>query len=260
MCYQERYQIIFPLLFLEFNTLSGKFISVLGENIKVKALFSYLPSVWRKQATACLLYYAHTWLVKLFVIIYILLRLNILWLLFSDKNSTSNMKIDTLTFLSCILTQHSPTVFHPHISVLLPVSVWIFDKEIGPLHPLPPLDLPCTPPPLHPPLCTHPPCTLPFAPLSIATLPCTPLSILHFSLLPLSILHPSTFLPKLPCRGEEYPLSSLVSPSLTSSLNFWRNSLFQPVIVSVGDSFYKITSEALLVMQELVKVIRPFKG
>ncbi|CAB4041940.1 cullin-associated NEDD8-dissociated 1-like [Paramuricea clavata] len=40
-----------------------------------------------------------------------------------DKNSTSNMKIDTLTFLSCILTQHSPTVFHPHISVLLPVSV-----------------------------------------------------------------------------------------------------------------------------------------
>mgnify|MGYP002803523298 FL=1 len=70
-----------------------------------------------------------------------------------DKNSTSNMKIDTLSFLSCILTQHSPAVFHPHISVLLP-----------------------------------------------------------------------------------------------------------PVIDSVGDSFYKITSEALLVTQELVKVIRPFEG
>ena len=32
------------------------------------------------------------------------------------------------------------------------------------------------------------------------------------------------------------------------------------MITSVGDPFYKITSEALLVMQELVKVIRPFKG
>ena len=39
-----------------------------------------------------------------------------------DKNSTSNMKIDTLSFLSCILTQHPPAVFHPHIHVLLPVS------------------------------------------------------------------------------------------------------------------------------------------
>lgn len=32
----------------------------------------------------------------------------------------------------------------------------------------------------------------------------------------------------------------------------------QPVIDAVGDSFYKITSEALLVLQELVVVIRPF--
>ncbi|XP_046857896.1 cullin-associated NEDD8-dissociated protein 1-like [Xenia sp. Carnegie-2017] len=68
-----------------------------------------------------------------------------------DKNSTSNMKIDTLTFLSVIVSQHSPSVFHPHIAVLLP-----------------------------------------------------------------------------------------------------------PVIDAVGDSFYKITSEALLVLQELVVVIRPF--
>jgi hypothetical protein len=90
------------------------------------------------------------------------------------------MKIDTLTFLSCILTQHSPTVFHPHISVLLPVSA------------------------------TYTGHMLKFVVEGIGT-----------------------------CRVF-FP--------------------FQPVIDSVGDSFYKITSEALLVMQELVKVIRPFKG
>ncbi|KAH8041577.1 hypothetical protein HPB51_017022 [Rhipicephalus microplus] len=60
------------------------------------------------------------------------------------------MKIDTLAFLGCLLTHHSPQVFHPHIDTLLP-----------------------------------------------------------------------------------------------------------PIIVAVGDSFYKITSEALLVLQQLVKVIRP---
>ena len=57
------------------------------------------------------------------MIVNISLKRDLYGLLFSDKNSTSNMKIDTLTFLSCILTQHSPSVFHPHISVLLPVSV-----------------------------------------------------------------------------------------------------------------------------------------
>lgn len=68
----------------------------------------------------------------------------------SDRQSSSNMKIDTLAFLGCLLTHHSPQVFHPHIDTLLP-----------------------------------------------------------------------------------------------------------PIIVAVGDSFYKITSEALLVLQQLVKVIRP---
>ena len=32
---------------------------------------------------------------------------------------------------------------------------------------------------------------------------------------------------------------------------------FQPIVHAVGDPFYKITSEALLVTQQLVKVIRP---
>jgi len=33
--------------------------------------------------------------------------------------------------------------------------------------------------------------------------------------------------------------------------------LIPPVVAAVGDSFYKITAEALLVLQQLVKVIRP---
>ncbi|KXJ17178.1 Cullin-associated NEDD8-dissociated protein 1 [Exaiptasia diaphana] len=41
----------------------------------------------------------------------------------TDKSSTSNMKIDTLAFLGCILAQHPPYVFHPHIPVLLPPVV-----------------------------------------------------------------------------------------------------------------------------------------
>lgn len=67
-----------------------------------------------------------------------------------DKNSSSNMKIDTLAFVHCLLTSHAPEVFHSHMVVLVP-----------------------------------------------------------------------------------------------------------PVIAAVGDSFYKITAEALLVLQQLVKVIRP---
>lgn len=67
-----------------------------------------------------------------------------------DKNSSSNMKIDTLSFLNCLMTYHSPDVFHPHVKIIVP-----------------------------------------------------------------------------------------------------------PIIAAVGDPFYKITSEALLVMQQLVKVIRP---
>ncbi|KAK7869061.1 hypothetical protein R5R35_000783 [Gryllus longicercus] len=67
-----------------------------------------------------------------------------------DKNSSSNMKIDTLAFVHCLLTSHAPEVFHSHMAVLVP-----------------------------------------------------------------------------------------------------------PVLAAVGDSFYKITAEALLVLQQLVKVIRP---
>ncbi|XP_059481550.1 cullin-associated NEDD8-dissociated protein 1 isoform X2 [Neocloeon triangulifer] len=37
-----------------------------------------------------------------------------------DKNSSSNMKIDTLSFISCLVASHEPTVFHQHIPALLP--------------------------------------------------------------------------------------------------------------------------------------------
>lgn len=33
--------------------------------------------------------------------------------------------------------------------------------------------------------------------------------------------------------------------------------LLQPIVAAIGDPFYKIASEALLVTQQLVKVIRP---
>ncbi|NXS43385.1 CAND1 protein, partial [Balaeniceps rex] len=69
----------------------------------------------------------------------------------ADKSSSSNMRIDTLSFLHVLLCNHQPEVFHPHIKSLLP-----------------------------------------------------------------------------------------------------------PVVICIGDPFYKITSEALLVTQQLVKVIRPF--
>lgn len=41
----------------------------------------------------------------------------------NDKNSTSNMKIDTLAFLGFILTKHEPQIFFPHISKLLPAVI-----------------------------------------------------------------------------------------------------------------------------------------
>lgn len=71
----------------------------------------------------------------------------------SEKYSSSNMKIDALSFIYCLLTSHPPEVFHPYMCVLL-----------------------------------------------------------------------------------------------------------LPVVHSVGDSFYKITAEALLVLQELVKVMRPLNS
>ncbi|CAL1532474.1 unnamed protein product [Lymnaea stagnalis] len=40
-----------------------------------------------------------------------------------DKNSSSNMKIDTLSFLNTLLGNHSHLVFHPHIKALVPPIV-----------------------------------------------------------------------------------------------------------------------------------------
>lgn len=41
----------------------------------------------------------------------------------SDKNTTSNMKIDALIFVYHMLTGHNPQVFHSHIQVLVPLIV-----------------------------------------------------------------------------------------------------------------------------------------
>uniref|UniRef100_A0A8C4NH41 Cullin-associated and neddylation-dissociated 1 n=1 Tax=Eptatretus burgeri TaxID=7764 RepID=A0A8C4NH41_EPTBU len=40
-----------------------------------------------------------------------------------DKSSSSNMKIDTLSFLHVLLCHHPPEVFHPHVRVLVPAVV-----------------------------------------------------------------------------------------------------------------------------------------
>lgn len=46
----------------------------------------------------------------------------------SDKNSTSNMKIDTLGFLCVMLQTHNPQVFHPHMPTIVPLAVTaVFD-------------------------------------------------------------------------------------------------------------------------------------
>lgn len=41
----------------------------------------------------------------------------------SDKNTTSNMKIDALGFVCFMLQSHNPQIFHPHIHVLVPLVV-----------------------------------------------------------------------------------------------------------------------------------------
>ncbi|NWX88014.1 CAND1 protein, partial [Nothoprocta pentlandii] len=41
----------------------------------------------------------------------------------ADKSSSSNMRIDTLSFLHVLLCNHQPEVFHPHIKTLLPPIV-----------------------------------------------------------------------------------------------------------------------------------------
>ena len=40
-----------------------------------------------------------------------------------NNQSNSNMKIDTLSFIQCLLTGHHPTVFHPHAHVLVPAII-----------------------------------------------------------------------------------------------------------------------------------------
>lgn len=47
----------------------------------------------------------------------------------SEKNASSNMKIDSLSFIYCLLTSHPPKVFHPHIGIILPpVISAVFDN------------------------------------------------------------------------------------------------------------------------------------
>ncbi|KAJ8260325.1 hypothetical protein GJAV_G00179670 [Gymnothorax javanicus] len=41
----------------------------------------------------------------------------------TDKSTSSNMKIDALSFLHVLLCNHSPEIFHPHIGVILPPVV-----------------------------------------------------------------------------------------------------------------------------------------
>ena len=50
---------------------------------------------------------------------------DLIYFIRSDKASTSNMKIDTLSFLGCILTQHDPAVFYDHIHLIVPVSKFV---------------------------------------------------------------------------------------------------------------------------------------
>lgn len=40
-----------------------------------------------------------------------------------DKNSSSNMKIDTLAFVHTLLVTHEPEAFHAHMSVLAPPMI-----------------------------------------------------------------------------------------------------------------------------------------
>merc|ERR1719232_1448318 len=40
-----------------------------------------------------------------------------------NNQNNSNMKIDTLSFIQCLLAGHHPTVFHPHAPVLVPAII-----------------------------------------------------------------------------------------------------------------------------------------
>ena len=47
----------------------------------------------------------------------------IVFLYFSDKAISSNVKIDSLMFLNVLLTNHKSEVFHPYINAIVPVRV-----------------------------------------------------------------------------------------------------------------------------------------
>merc|ERR1719397_2088925 len=40
-----------------------------------------------------------------------------------SSQNNSNMKIDTLSFIQCLLSSHHPTVFHPHAAILVPAII-----------------------------------------------------------------------------------------------------------------------------------------
>lgn len=55
----------------------------------------------------------------------LLIQYNIVvFLYFSDKTISSNVKIDSLMFLNVLLTNHKPEVFHPYINAIVPVRLW----------------------------------------------------------------------------------------------------------------------------------------
>lgn len=47
----------------------------------------------------------------------------------NDQTSSSNMKIDSLSFLSVLLSQHSATALHPHIEAIVPAVVVAVDDS-----------------------------------------------------------------------------------------------------------------------------------
>ena len=61
----------------------------------------------------------------------------------------------------------------------------------------------------------------------------------------------------VPLNGKVHP-ASISSMGLNFTvLDFTQFFAFQAIVAAVGDQFYKITSEALLVTQHLVKAMRP---
>ena len=52
-------------------------------------------------------------------------------------------------------------------------------------------------------------------------------------------------------------LHTLLSTHQAEVFHAHMGVLVPPVVAAVSDSFYKITAEALLVLQQLVKVLRP---